>query len=118
GQIHVVRVYPNGEEIILATHGPYYAIGELSMVANQPRTGSVVAVSDCTLIALDRETFVNTCNRVPDMMATILYHLGLRLYDMNLMVREHALKNVASRIASLLMMLADENDTIPDVRIP
>ena len=119
GQIHVVRVYPSGEEIILATHGPYYAIGELSMVAHQPRTGSVVAVSDCTLISLEREAFVNTCNRVPEMMSSILSHLGLRLYDMNLLVREHALKNVESRIASLLMMLASGNDNPRiDVALP
>lgn len=120
GQIHIVRTYPSGEEIILATQGPYYAIGELSMVADQPRTGSVVAVSDCTLIALDRETFVNTCNRVPEMMASILSHLGLRLYEMNLQVREHALKNVGSRIASLLMMLSNggENPRLENVRIP
>ncbi|MEQ8675605.1 MAG: Crp/Fnr family transcriptional regulator [Aggregatilineales bacterium] len=118
GQIHIVRVYPSGEEIILATHGPYYAIGELSMVADQPRTGSVVAVSDCTLISLEREAFVQTCNRVPEMMSSILSHLGLRLYEMNLLVREHALKNVESRIASLLMLLARDTPRVDDLRVP
>jgi CRP-like cAMP-binding protein len=108
GQIHIVRVYPTGEEVILATEGPYYAIGELSLLAQQPRTGSVVAVSDCTLLSLKRQAFMDTCARMPDVAVRALDYVSRRLYRMNLMVREHALGNVRARIASAILLFAED----------
>ena len=69
GQIHVVRQYPDGEQVILATEGPYYVIGDLSMLTGSPRTGTVVAVSDCTLIRLSREAFDDVCNHTYDIVS-------------------------------------------------
>lgn len=106
GQIHVVRHYPTGEDVIIATEGPYYVIGELSMLANQPRTGGVVAVSDSTLIALARADFMVACERVPEVATAILSYLSLRLYRMNLLIRENAIGNIAARIASVILLLS------------
>lgn len=106
GQIHVVRQYPDGEQVILATEGPYYVIGELSMLVDQPRTGAVIAVSDCTLIALRRESFVSVCEQMSELAVTVLAHVGLRLYRLNLQVRERAIGNVAARVATLLVLLS------------
>ncbi len=110
GQIHVVRKYADGEEVILATEGPYYAVGELSMLVGQPRTGGVVAVSDCTLIALDRQAFMAVCERIPEIATRVQLYLGKRLYRMNLMVREHAIGDVAARVASIVMLLSGGNN--------
>jgi CRP-like cAMP-binding protein len=101
-----VRQYPDGEHVILATEGPYYVIGELSMLVNQPRTGAVVAVSDCTLIALQRQAFVDVCAEIPDVSFKVLAQVGARLYRLNLQVRENAIGNVAARVASVLLLLA------------
>jgi CRP-like cAMP-binding protein len=105
GQIHIVREYPTGEEVVLATYGPYYVIGELSMIVGQPRTGSVVAVSDCELIALERDALIQVCEKMPEVATKVMHDLGLRLYAMNLQVREHAIGNVQARVASLLLLL-------------
>ncbi len=107
GQIHIVRKYDSGEELILATEGPFYAVGELSMLVGQPRTGGVLAVSDCTLIALERQPLMDICARVPAAANQILEHIGLRLYRMNLLVRENAIGNVEARIASILLLLSN-----------
>lgn len=106
GQVHIMRQYPNGEEIVLATYGPYYIIGELSMLVGQPRTGSVVAVSDCDLLALDRDDLMKICDQYPVVAKNMLLNLGLRLYHMNLAVREQAIGNVQARIASMILLLA------------
>jgi len=106
GQIHIVRKYPTGEEVVLATEGPYYVIGELSMLAGLPRTGGVVAVSDCSLIAVDRQAFMDVCERVPEVAGKVIVYLSQRLYQMNLLVREHAIGNVAARVASMLVLLS------------
>jgi CRP-like cAMP-binding protein len=106
GQVHIVRKYPSGEEIILTTENPYYVIGELSMLVGQPRTGSVVAVSDCALLALSREALMEVCERIPDVATKVMTYVSLRLYRMNLVVREHAIGNIQARVASVLLLLA------------
>lgn len=105
GQVHIIREYADGEQVILATEGPYYVVGELSTLVNQPRTGSVIAVSDSTLIAIERKAFEVVCAQVPDVAMRVLYNLGHRLYRMNLRVREQALGNVEARVASALLLL-------------
>jgi CRP-like cAMP-binding protein len=116
GQAHIMREYENGEEVCLKTLGPYDVIGELSMVVGQPRTGAVVTASDCTLIALDRQSFLAIIEQVPGAAMSVLHQLGLRLYHMNLQVREHAIGNAAARVASLVLLLAgDKAGEIPYV---
>lgn len=119
GQVHVLRSYPDGEQVILATESPYYIVGELSMLANQPRTGTVVAVSDCELLEISRDDFEAVCHRHPEVAVQMMEYLGQRLYRMNLMVREYALGNVAARVATLLLLMAtdDTSQTLEDVRV-
>jgi CRP-like cAMP-binding protein len=114
GQVHIVRRYPSGEEVVLATEGPYYAIGDLSMLSGQARTGGVLAVSDCTLIALSRDDFLEVSTRIPEIAIQVKQNLSNRLYRMNLLVREYAIGNVAARVASVVMLLSgDKNGVVP-----
>lgn len=117
GQAHIMRKYENGEEVCLKTLGPFDVVGELSMVVGQPRTGSVVTASDCTLIGLDREVFMEVIDRVPGAAVNVMQQLGLRLYQMNLQVREHAIGNAAARVASIILLLAsDKAGEVPGVQ--
>lgn len=104
GQVHVIRQYPDGDEVILATEVPYYVIGELSMLANEPRTGKVVAVGDCDLLKLSRNDFMHLVKVTPEIAVSALDDLGKRLYKLNLRVRESAIGNVAARVASVLLL--------------
>ncbi|MCI0709611.1 MAG: Crp/Fnr family transcriptional regulator [Chloroflexi bacterium] len=108
GQIHIIRQYPDGYDVILATENPYYVIGELSMLANLPRTGAVVAVSDCDLVKLSRDAIISICEAMPEIAVQAITILGQRLYQLNLRVREQAIGNVAARVATALLMLARE----------
>lgn len=110
GQIHIVRHYASGYEVILATEVPYYVIGELSMLANQPRTGSVVAVGNCDLIRVSHDAIEEISRQHPGVPFNALKHLGKRLYKLNLRVRENAIGNVRARIASVLLLLSNEQN--------
>ncbi len=106
GQIQVVRHYDSGEDVVLGTYGPFYVVGELSGIVDQPRTGSTVAVSDCTLITLSRQALMDICAQSPEIAMQLLQHIAQRLYRVTLQVREHALGNVAARVASLLLLMS------------
>ena len=119
GQIHIIRQYPDGYDVILATENPYYVIGELSMLADLPRTGTVVAVSDCDLVKLSRDSIIGICEAMPEIGMQAITHLGQRLYQLNLRVREQAIGNVAARVATALLMLSREQsgDIAGDVSV-
>ncbi len=116
GQIHVLRHYASGAEVILATEVPYYVVGELSMLAGLPRTGSVVAVSNCDLLRISRDAVEDLSRQHPDVPFRAMKHLGERLYKLNLRVRESAIGNVMARIASVLLLLSNEQNG--DVKTP
>jgi CRP/FNR family transcriptional regulator len=105
GQVQVVRHYENGADVVLATEGPYYIVGDLSGIGGYPRTGSVVAVSDCTLIAINRDSFLQAVEGIPGVSTQVINHLVQRLYRMNLLVRENTIGNAEVRIANILLML-------------
>jgi CRP-like cAMP-binding protein len=118
GQVHVVRRYPEGYDVKIATEVPFYVIGELSLVAHQVRTGTVVAVGDCDLIRLSRKAVVEICQQYPNVGVRALTHLGARLYRLNLWVRESAVSNVSARLASvLLLMVHGEATTLSSISI-
>jgi CRP-like cAMP-binding protein len=117
GQIHVIRQYPDGDEVILATEVPYYVIGELSMLAQEPRSGKVVAVGDCDLLMLSRDDFLHLVKVTPEIAVSALDDLGKRLYKLNLRVRESAIGNVAARVASVLLLMDGTKQDVSMTRL-
>jgi len=53
------RFSKNEEPKLVKTYNPGESFGELALLYNAPRAASIKAVTDCTLFALDRETFNN-----------------------------------------------------------
>jgi CRP/FNR family transcriptional regulator len=109
GQIHVVRHYDDGEDVILQTLSPYEALGEISMLADERRQVSAITVSDCTLIALERSVLYGTMEKHPQMSATLLKHVAARLHEEHLRLREFAVGSPNARLANLFLLMADNN---------
>ncbi len=112
GTVDIVREYEDGEKIVLAALGPNEVIGELSMLSNEPRTATVIAVNDVVLIALDRDVFYQYIGQYPSMAVEVLVQLSRRLQAMNLKVREFATNNAPARVASVLLFLAEEGSRV------
>lgn len=110
GKIQVIRRYPEGYEVVIATEEPPYIIGEISMLAGQVRTGRVVAIENCRLIKISQKAILELCESASEIPLQALKNLGIRLYRLNLRVRENAISNVSARVASLLLLMAN-NET-------
>ncbi len=82
-----VRIYikagETGEEITLSElkTGDYF--GEMALLTGEPRSASVQATSDVTLLQLDKDGFENIISKNPKMTLSISHMLSQRLKDAN-----------------------------------
>ena len=82
-----VRIYikagETGEEITLSelNAGDYF--GEMALLTGEPRSASVQASGDVTLLQLDKDGFENIISKNPKMTLSISHMLSQRLKDAN-----------------------------------
>lgn len=118
GQVHITREYPDGTEVILATENPFYVIGEISMLANGPWTGTVTAVSDCELIRISRDAVLAFCEANETIVERGINRLGERLYRQTLHIREGGIGHGHARLASALLLLCGDDRIVTDFDLP
>lgn len=71
------------QEIALAILGEGHMLGEMAALTEAPRSASVVALSDCSLIQFEREAFLDSVRRNPEVSFFIMRYLVTRLRDAN-----------------------------------
>ncbi len=59
GLVKIVVEHPNGKRQNVGTRGPGSMIGEMALVDGAPRTATVTAIEDCTLLPITQEDFSN-----------------------------------------------------------
>jgi uncharacterized membrane protein len=84
--------------------GEYF--GELALFDDKPRSASVLATTETTLLELTRETLGDYLEKRPLASLTILRTISDRLRETNVMLSERAAKNVSAEI--------DKNLSWPD----
>jgi CRP/FNR family cyclic AMP-dependent transcriptional regulator len=65
----------------IASLGPGKFFGEISLIDRQPRTASVVAATDVTLLLVGVREFSSLLDRIPSISRRLLVHLCGRLRD-------------------------------------
>jgi CRP/FNR family transcriptional regulator, cyclic AMP receptor protein len=69
----------NGKKV--ATLGPGSVVGELSLLDRGPRTATVTADTDCTLLVIDSRHFAGVLQDVPTLAGKIMAVLAGRIRD-------------------------------------
>jgi CRP/FNR family transcriptional regulator, cyclic AMP receptor protein len=77
-----------GEEIISRfSEGDYF--GELALLDKRPRSATVTATTDCTVMVLSQREFAKALDAIPGLPARLLENLAIRLRDANRRALEH-----------------------------
>jgi CRP-like cAMP-binding protein len=111
GRLNVVLFSEGGREVILAQLGPGDFFGEMAILAEQPRSATVVATEDATLLRLARADFVARVRANPDIALRLLAALAHRLAEADEKIGDLALVDVYGRVARFLLRLAREKGT-------
>lgn len=114
GRVKVVLYGETGREIILSVLRPSEIFGEMSLLDNQPRSASVIALEPTRALVLERAAFVRHLADFPPTAIAILAELSRRLRQADKVIGNLALLDVYGRVARLLKDLAAKDGVETD----
>lgn len=121
GKVKVVLYGESGREIILSlfrTPGDFF--GEMSLLDDQPRSATVIALERSTLLSLSRADFRTHLKAYPRTALGVLAELSRRLRRADEVIGSLALLDVYGRVARLLLDMAENvnGEKIVTKRLP
>jgi CRP/FNR family transcriptional regulator, cyclic AMP receptor protein len=107
GRVRIYRTDPAGREQVLHTEGSGRTVAELPLFDAGPYPASAVAIEDCTLVFLPRQAFEYLYRTQPDIAQAVIRALGRRLRHLVHLTETLAFRDVAARLAMLLVGYAE-----------
>lgn len=107
GKIKVGRTSSDGRENLLAVLGPGQMFGELTLFDPGPRSATVTAITETTLLALAHENLQHWLVGRPAVAYSLLQQLASRLRKANDVVADLVFSDVPGRVAKALLELAE-----------
>jgi CRP/FNR family transcriptional regulator, cyclic AMP receptor protein len=107
GRVRIYRLDPSGREQVLHVEGPGRPVAELPIFDGGPYPASAVTIDDSTLVFLPREAFEFLYRSQPDIAQAVIRALGRRLRHLVHLTETLAFRDVAARLAMLLVGYAE-----------
>jgi CRP-like cAMP-binding protein len=79
GWVKITRKDEKGNELLLNRCGPGEAIGEMSLLDQEPRSANVVAISNAVVLELKRDGFFELLDQRPDVAMVLIRSMSSRL---------------------------------------
>lgn len=108
GRVKVTILSDDGREIILSMLGERDFFGEMSLLDNEPRSATAIAVQDTEVAVLHQKDFLSIVQKRPRVLINLLSVLSSRLRKANHQIENLALLDVYGRVASVLLEMARE----------
>ena len=107
GLVKISILSEEGKELTFAIIRPGECFGEIALLDGQPRSADATAVGRCTLFIVQRQDFVPFLERYPHMAIHLTTLLCQRVRAASLFTERLAFESLATRLARLLMSLAE-----------
>jgi CRP/FNR family cyclic AMP-dependent transcriptional regulator len=95
--------------------GDYF--GELSLLDGQPRSASVITLSDCEVLMLPKASVHELMREYPDFALLMITELTRRVRELTDSVKDLALLDVYGRVSSALEKLSDDDKRIHSPKV-
>ncbi|TQV78692.1 Crp/Fnr family transcriptional regulator [Exilibacterium tricleocarpae] len=110
-----IRVFVNGEDgkqVTLNFMGEGEYFGELALIDGNPRSASVMTVTDSVFVTVSRKDFQQFIAQHPEYALDMMRQLVSRIRGLTDSVKDMALLDVYGRVSQLLRRLADTDDRV------
>jgi len=106
GRLKALTTSPEGDEVVFNVMGPGEVFGELSLLAECPRSATVRAIERCELLVLDRRDFLAFLKRSPEVAVRMLTVLAERVLRASEFVEDVQFLNLPVRLAKKFVLFA------------
>lgn len=106
GRVKVVLIGESGKEIVLAVLKKGDFLGEMSIIEDEVRSATAIALEPTVFLTIDKENFLNFLMKDSRAMLGVLKELSKRLRNADEKIGELAFQNVYERVISYLNTLA------------
>jgi CRP/FNR family transcriptional regulator len=117
GRCRAIREHPDGRSITLAQFGPGDIFGELAMFDDESRSATVEAIDPTEATAILGADMRRLLHQHPDIAVKLISSLGRRLRETNERLARQSFQTVQSRVAAVLVQLAEAEAGDGDVLI-
>ena len=118
GRVKVTILSDDGREIILAMLSDSDFFGEMSLLDNEPRSATAIALQETEMVVLHQRDFLSIVEKRPRVLINLLSVLSSRLRKANQQIGNLALHDVYGRVARILLEMASEDgNRQPDGRV-
>jgi CRP/FNR family transcriptional regulator len=111
GRVKVFKVSTEGKEQILHIFGPGQPFGEVPVFTGQRFPANAQAIDKTRAIFFPRISFVNLISANPSLALNMLAIMSQKLHQFAAQIENLSLKEMPARLASYLILLADEQKT-------
>lgn len=109
GRVKVTILSDDGREIILAVLTDNDFFGEMSLLDNEPRSATAIALAETEMAVLHQRDFLSIVEKRPRVLINLLAVLSSRLRKANHQIGNLALHDVYGRVARILLEMASES---------
>jgi len=112
GQVQLYRISPEGKKLVITTLGPHTLFGEMALLGTKMHNTFAEAVDDCLICVMSRTDLERLILSKPKVALRVLEITGKRLREAEERLENMAFKGIPARLASLLLRLSVERDTL------
>jgi len=109
GKVKVIKISPDGKEHILHIFGPGEPLGEVAVFSGKDFPASAITLKDSLLLYFPRNAFLDLSTQRPQILLNMLATLSVRLRQFAQKIERLSLKEVASRLAEVLLEMAQDS---------
>lgn len=112
GRVRIYRTNPEGREQVIHIEGPGRTVAELPLFDGGPYPASAETIEESRLVFLPRDAFEHLYRTHPDIAQAIIRAIGRRLRHLIQLTETLAFRDVAARLALLLVGYAERTGTV------
>ncbi len=112
GRVQLYRISPEGKKLVIASLGPGTLFGEMPLLGQQMHNTFAEAAEECVIFVMSRKDLERLFLNKPQVALRVLDITGRRLRDAESRLQTMAFKGIPARLASLLLLLAEEHDSL------
>jgi len=108
GKVKITKLSQSGRELILEIISPMDFFGGVAVMRGFPYPANAVAMEDTEVLKISRTNLMRILDRFPNLMYCLAMNIGDRIKGSHEALKNIAVEKVESRIASMLIKLADK----------